>query len=51
MDILRDSLFTRALDFMAADATLEKVVTGMGNRTIEPYSAAEEVLNGMMGDR
>jgi LAO/AO transport system kinase len=51
MDILRDSLFTRALDFMAADATLERVVTGMGNRTIEPYSAAEEVLNGMMGGR
>lgn len=51
MDILRDSLLKRAQDFMAADATLERVVTGMGDRTIDPYSAAERVLSDMMGER
>jgi LAO/AO transport system kinase len=51
MDILRDSLFKRALDYMATDATLDRVVAGMGNHTIDPYSAAEQVLARMMGDR
>ena len=51
MDILRDSLFKRALDYMATDATLARIVTGMGDRTIDPYSAAEQVLSDMMGDR
>jgi len=50
MDILRDSLFKRALDYMATHATLDRIVAGMGNRTIDPYSAAEQVLSGMMGD-
>ena len=40
-DILRDSLYKRALDFMATDNTLDRVVSGMGNHTIDPYSAAE----------
>ena len=51
MDILRDSLFKRALDYMATDATLARIVTGMGDRTIDPYSAVEQVLSDMMGDR
>ena len=51
MDILRDGLFKRALDYMATDATLDRVVTGMGDHTIDPYSAAEQVLARMMGDR
>jgi LAO/AO transport system kinase len=51
MDILRDGLYKRALDYMAADATLDRVVSGMGDNTIDPYSAAEQVLTGMMGDR
>jgi len=51
MDILRDSLFKRALDYMATDTTLDRIVTGMGDRTIDPYSAAEQVLSDMMGDR
>ena len=51
MDILRDGLFKRALDYMATDATLDRVVTGMGDRSIDPYSAAEQVLARMMGDR
>jgi LAO/AO transport system kinase len=51
MDILRDSLFKNVLEFMAADATLDRVVTGMGNHTIDPYSAAEQVLSKMTGKR
>ena len=51
MDILRDGLFKRALDYMATDATLDRVVTGMGDHTIDPYSAVEQVLSRMMGDR
>lgn len=50
MDILRDSLIKRAMSHMAADATLDRVVAGMGDRTIDPYSAAEQVLSEMMGD-
>jgi len=51
MDILRDGLFKRALDHMAAGSTLDRVVAGMGDHTIDPYSAAEQVLAGMMGVR
>jgi len=51
MDILRDSLFKKALAYMATDGTLDTVVTGMGSRTIDPYSAAELVLTRMMGER
>lgn len=51
MDILRDSLLKRALDYMATDAMLDRVVAGMGDHTIDPYSAAEQVLGRMLGDR
>lgn len=51
MDILRDSLIKRALDHMAADDTLDRVLAGVGDHTIDPYSAAEQVLARMMGDR
>ena len=51
MDILRDGLYKRVLDYMATDATLERVLTGMVSRTINPYSAAEQVLKGMLGER
>ena len=51
MDILRDSLFKKAITFMTADNTLETVVAGMGNHTVDPYSAAEQVLTEMMGPR
>lgn len=51
MDILRDSLFKRAMEFIVAENTLDAVVNGMGNHTVDPYSAAELVLTRMMGDR
>jgi len=50
LDILRDGLFRNALTFMAADDTLTKVVEGMGSRSIDPYSAAEVVLEDMLGN-
>ncbi|MEI6206836.1 MAG: methylmalonyl Co-A mutase-associated GTPase MeaB [Desulfuromonadales bacterium] len=48
MDILRDSLFRSAMKFMDTDGTLDRVVAGMGNHSIDPYSATEEVLSKMM---
>lgn len=51
MDILRDGLYKKALEFMAAEDTLDTVVDGMGSHTIDPYSAAELVLTRMMGER
>lgn len=50
LDILRDGLFRNALTFMAADDTLTRVVEGMGSRSIDPYSAAEVVLEDMLGN-
>ena len=49
VDILRDSLFKRALAFMGRDDTLARVVDGMGTGTTDPYSAAEQVIAGMVG--
>jgi LAO/AO transport system kinase len=51
MDVLRDSLFKKALDYMATDATLDSLMTGIGNHTIDPYSAVEQVLSRMRGER
>jgi LAO/AO transport system kinase len=51
MDILRDSLFKKAMEFMMAEGALDKIVDGMGSRSIDPYSAAELVLTRMMGAR
>jgi hypothetical protein len=36
---------------MAADDTLARVVEGMGNRSIDPYSAAEVVLENMLENK
>jgi hypothetical protein len=36
---------------MATDGTLDRIVAGMGDRTVDPYSAVEQVLARMMGDR
>lgn len=51
MDILRDSLFNRTMEFLVTEGTLDTVVDGMGNRTVDPYSAAELVLTRMLGER
>ncbi|OGU15878.1 MAG: GTPase [Geobacteraceae bacterium GWC2_53_11] len=48
MDVLRDTLFKKALAYMATDDTLERVVTGMGERRTDPYSAVEELVSKLM---
>lgn len=51
VDILRDSLYKHAMAFMARKAILPKVLDGMAGSTIDPYSAAEEVINEMLGQK
>ncbi len=48
VDILRDSLYRRVMDFMEQDAVLARVLDGMGAGTLDPYSAAEDVIAGML---
>ena len=49
VDILRDTLFKRALTFMERDGTLARVVDGMCTTRMDPYSAAERVISEMIG--
>lgn len=44
VDILRDGLYKRAMAFMGRDGMLNRVVDGIGARTTDPYTAAEEVM-------
>jgi LAO/AO transport system kinase len=48
MDVLRDTLFRKALAYMAESDYLEKVVTDMSERRIDPFSAVEEIVAKMM---
>ncbi len=50
-EILRDTLFRRTMEQISSDGTLEQVISGMGDRSIDPYSAAETVLARMVGTR
>ena len=49
VDILRDSLYKHVMAFMARTGTLPRVLDGMADSTIDPYSAAEEVIAEMLG--
>ena len=49
LDILRDGLYRHAMEFMGRDGMLETVVDGLGNNTLDPYSAAEAVIARMQG--
>lgn len=46
--ILRDSLLKKALLFMAKTSYLDKAVSGMSHRHIDPYSAVEAIVAEMM---
>lgn len=48
MDVLRDTLFKKALAFMAHHDTLEQVVSDIGERRTDPYSAVEELVAKLM---
>ncbi|HEY5523128.1 MAG TPA: methylmalonyl Co-A mutase-associated GTPase MeaB [Desulfuromonadaceae bacterium] len=50
MGILRDTLLKKALLFMAKNDSLDRVVTGMSDHYIDPYSAVEEIVSKMMPD-
>lgn len=48
LDILRDGLFKQVMAFMEREGTLDKTLDGMGNGTMDPYSAAEDVIAEML---
>lgn len=51
MGILRDTLFKKALLFMAKDNYLDRVIAEMGDHRIDPYSAVEDIVIKMMPDK
>ena len=50
MDVLRDTLFKKALSFIAKYDSLDKVMTNMNDLRIDPYSAVEAIVSKMMPD-
>jgi LAO/AO transport system kinase len=48
MSILRDTLFKKALTFMAKDNYLDGIMTSIRDQRIDPYSAVEEIISKMM---
>jgi LAO/AO transport system kinase len=50
MGILRDTLLKKALLYMAKSDYLDKAVSDMNDRHIDPYSAVEEIVSKMMPD-
>ena len=50
MDVLRDTLFKKALSFIATNDSLGRVVTNMNDLRIDPYSAVEAIVSKMIPD-
>lgn len=48
MDILRDGLHKKAEEYLAVGNKLETILDGMSNKIIDPYSAAEKILQQML---
>lgn len=48
ISILRDTLLKKALQVMARENSLERVIEGMCDRHIDPYSAVEEIVAKMI---
>jgi LAO/AO transport system kinase len=48
MDILRDTLFKKALAILERDNLLDGIMAEMSNHRIDPYSAVEEAIARMM---
>jgi LAO/AO transport system kinase len=51
IDILRDSLYKNALEYIERNGTLDKVLDDIDDASVDPYSAAEQVMNGMLKKR
>ena len=43
--MLKERLFRSIYDFLTASGELEAIVSGMGTRSVDPYSAVEKILN------
>jgi LAO/AO transport system kinase len=50
MDLLRDTLFKKALQLLAQNTALNKVVTDMNSNRTDPYSAVEEIMSKILPD-
>jgi LAO/AO transport system kinase len=50
MSLLRDTLFQKALSFIARNNVIDTVVTDMSHHRIDPYSAVEEIVAKLMPD-
>ena len=50
MSILRDTLFRKALQLMAANGSLDRLMSGMDEYRLDPYSAVEEIIAKLMPD-
>ncbi len=48
MNVLRDTLFKRALAFMAQNDRLDGILSDMDDNHIDPYSAVEDILSKIM---
>ena len=51
MDVLRDTLFKKALAFLAEEGTLDAIVTEMSDHRIDPYSAVDGIVAKLMPGR
>jgi len=50
VDILRDSLYKRAMEFMERNGELSGIVDGIGAHTTDPFSAAEHIMSKILRD-
>jgi LAO/AO transport system kinase len=50
MDVLRDTLFKKALSLIAINDSLGRVVANMNDLSIDPYSAVEAIVSKMIPD-
>ena len=50
MDVLRDTLFKKALSFIAKNDSMGRVVANMNDLRIDPYSAVEAIVSKMIPD-
>ncbi len=48
MDVLRDTLFKKALAFMTQNGDLDRILDEMGDHHVDPYSAVEEITSKLM---
>ncbi|BCS55856.1 methylmalonyl Co-A mutase-associated GTPase MeaB [Geobacter sp. SVR] len=48
IDILRDSLYKQAMEYIERNGTLDKVLDDIASAAIDPYSAVEDVVAGML---